>query len=243
MLIDKKMLNIIRKNAIVSIGTDGLVGNKVVNIAPSGEPAPLAEPGDILLTKKAVDTEEMLETLYNTNNDIALVAAGLKSTIERVNNSSALWSLMDDKSLPADVKSSIARLRYTTQKTADLADNLNTIITDIKSGKGSVGAVLTDTSFAVNLNEAILKIKSVGNAADSLSCQISQLVAGIQYDIRYGKGTVNALFNDSLIVTKLSVSLDNIQKGTENFNHNMEALKHNFLFRGYFRKLKKKKLR
>jgi phospholipid/cholesterol/gamma-HCH transport system substrate-binding protein len=40
---------------------------------------------------------------------------------------------------------------------------------------------------------------------------------------------------------KLNASLDNIQKGTDGFNQNMEALKHNFLLRGYFRKLEKQK--
>ncbi|WP_165760471.1 hypothetical protein [Niastella populi] len=43
------------------------------------------------------------------------------------------------------------------------------------------------------------------------------------------------------MVTKISSSLDNIQKGTDAFSQNMEALKHNFLFRGYFRKLEKQK--
>ncbi|MGB3078713.1 MAG: MCE family protein, partial [Saprospiraceae bacterium] len=35
MNVEKKMLNIIRKNALASIGTEGLVGNKVVNIIAS----------------------------------------------------------------------------------------------------------------------------------------------------------------------------------------------------------------
>jgi phospholipid/cholesterol/gamma-HCH transport system substrate-binding protein len=33
--------------------------------------------------------------------------------------------------------------------------------------------------------------------------------------------------------------MDNVQKGTESFSQDMEALKHNFLLRGYFRKLDK----
>ena len=36
-------------------------------------------------------------------------------------------------------------------------------------------------------------------------------------------------------------SLDNIQKGTDGFNQNMEALKHNFLLRGYFKKQEKQR--
>ncbi|MND09345.1 hypothetical protein D3C83_325920 [compost metagenome] len=43
------------------------------------------------------------------------------------------------------------------------------------------------------------------------------------------------------MVIKLNASLDNIQKGTDAFNQNMEALKHHFLLRGYFKKQEKQK--
>lgn len=241
MLIEKKMKGIIRKNAVVSIGTDGLVGNKVVNIAPSKEPAALAVEGDILVSKKAVDTEDMLQTLYKTNNDVAVIASGLKTTIERLNNSSGLWEILNDKSIPKDLRMAVANLRRATGKAGDMVDNFNSIITDVKNGKGSVGALITDTSFAKNLNDAVLKIRSVGEEADKLAAEITKVVTGIDQDLNNGRGTANALLKDSLIVTKLNASLDNIQKGTDGFNQNMEALKHNILFRGYFRKLEKKK--
>lgn len=243
MIVEKKMLTIIRKDAIVSIGTDGLVGNKVVNIAPSGKPAPLAEEGDILPTKKAIDTDEMLQTLYKTNNDIALIAGELKTAIQRVNNSSALWALLNDNSLPRDLRISVANIRSSTSKAGNIVDNLQAVVQDVKDGKGSLGAVLTDTSFAVNLNEAILKIKAVGDEADSLAGEINKLVAGIQYDVKNGKGTVNALLKDSTMAIRLNSALENIQKGTDGFNQNMEALKHSIFFRGYFRKQEKQRTR
>lgn len=243
MLIDKKMLNIIRKNAVVSIGTDGLVGNKLVNIIPARKPGPLAVEGDILISKKAVSTDDILQTLYNTNNDVAVIAANLKSTVQRINNSNALWNLLNDQSIPQNFKISLANIRLATFKAGNMVDNLNAIVTDIKNGKGTVGALLTDTSFAKNLNEAVEKIKSVGDEADSLAGEINHLVVGIRQDVNHGKGAINALLKDSLMVLKLNSSLDNIQKGTEGFNENMEALKHNFLLRGYFRKQKKQKLK
>ena len=240
MLIETKMKNIIRKNAIVSIGTDGLVGNKVVNIIPSRQPAPLAVEGDFLISKKAVDTEDMLQTLSKTNNDVAVIASELKSTVQSFNSCSALWEILNDKSLPQDLRMAVANIRSATGKAGNMVDNLNSIITDVKNGKGSAGALLTDTSFAQNLNEAVLKIKSVGENADKLAAEISKVVAGINKDLNNGRGTANALLKDSMMVVKLNASLDNIQKGTDGFNQNMEALKHNILFRGYFRKLEKK---
>jgi phospholipid/cholesterol/gamma-HCH transport system substrate-binding protein len=243
MIIETKMKNIIRKNAIVAIGTDGLVGNKVVNITPGRQPASLAEEGDILVSKKAVNTEEMLQTLYKTNNDIAIISSELKTTVQRINGSRGLWILLNDKSIPQDLRIAVKNIRMATVKAGSMADNLNTIVIDVKKGKGSLGNLLMDTSFAKNLNEAVVKIKSVGDEADGLAAEINKMVLGIQQDVNNGKGTVNALLKDSAMVMKLNVSLENIQKGTDGFNQNMEALKHNFLLRGYFRKLEKQKLK
>jgi phospholipid/cholesterol/gamma-HCH transport system substrate-binding protein len=241
MVIDKKMSKIIHKNAIASISTEGLVGNKVVNIVPSKLPAALAEEGDIILSKKAVNTDEILETLYNTNSDVAKIAAGLKTTVERINNSSGLWNLLNDESIPGNLRVSVARIRLTTGKAVKMVNDLDEIIVGVKNGEGSVGAILKDTSFAKNLNNAILKINKVGNEADSITVEIKKLVTSIQEDVNKGKGTVNALLKDSMMVKKIETSLDNIQKGTEGFNQNMEALKHNFLTRGYFKRLEKQK--
>jgi phospholipid/cholesterol/gamma-HCH transport system substrate-binding protein len=241
MIIETRMKKIIRKNAIVSIGTDGLVGNKVINIVPSRQPSALAEEGDILSSRKSVDTEEMLQTLSKTNNDVAIIASELKSTVQRISSSSALWDILNDKSIPQDLRMAVANIRKATARAGNMVDELFTIINDVKNGKGSAGVLLTDTAFSHNLNAAILKIKSVGDEADTLASEITKVVESIQHDLNKGKGTAHALLKDSLMAVKLNTSLESIQKGTEGFNQNMEALKHSIFFRGYFRKLDKKK--
>ena len=241
MVIELKMKNIIRKNAIVSIGTEGLVGNKVINIIPSRQPAELAEEGDYLVPKIYADANEILETLAKTNNDVGVIAAELKSTIQRINTSSALWDLLNDSTIPKNLRQSVINIRAATGKANEMAGTLNTIVTDVKNGKGSAGAILTDTMIAQNLNDAVLKIKAVGEEADSLAREINKMVVGIEADINSGKGTANALLKDSATAAKLNGSLDNIQKGTDAFNQNMEALKHSFLFKGYFRRQEKAK--
>ncbi len=241
MIIDEKMKTIIRKDAMASIGTDGLVGNKVVNILPSGEAGPLAEPGDILPARKAVSTEEMLQTLNNTNRDVAFIASQLKITVQRINGSEALWSLLGDPAVPKDLRQSVANIRMATGKANEMVTNLNEVVLDIKSGKGSLGAVLRDSSIALNLNEAILKIKHVGTTSDSLAMELRSMVVDLHSQMDSGKGTVGMLLKDSVLALRLRASLENIENGTNGFNENMEALKHNFLLRGYFKKQEQKK--
>ena len=241
MIIDEKMKSFIRQNAVASIGTDGLMGNKVINISPSRESAPLIEEGHTISSRKAIDTDEMLRTLSNTNNDVAIIAEKLKTTIGQINNSSVLWKVLNDQTLPQNLRLSAENVQLTTARAAEMAKDMQALVTDVKNGKGSVGTLLTDTAFAENLNRAIQSIKLVAVHAEELIATVDSAVTDVQQDVNNGKGTINALLKDSLMATKLNLSMDNIQKGTDGFNQNMEALKYNFLFRGYFRKLEKEK--
>jgi len=241
MLIDEKMKSFIHKSDMVSISTDGLMGNKLLNITPAKTNAQLVADGDLLVTKKVAGTEEMMETLNRTNNNIALISDDIKKTVQRINNSNALWKILEDPALPGDLKTSMTSIRNATVNADNMVSDLKTIINDVKNGKGSLGLILTDTSIACNLNEAVVKIQKVGENASQLADELTALTQSVKKDINNGKGTVNALLKDSSIVIKLANSLSNIEQGTAAFNDNMEALRHNFLLRGYFRKQEKQK--
>ncbi|MBI5372007.1 MAG: MCE family protein [Sphingobacteriales bacterium] len=241
MLIETKMKQYIRKNAVVAIGTDGLMGNRVLNISPSAIPAPLVEANDILPVKKTAEVDEMLQTLARTNEDVAVIAAQLKNTVNRVNSSTAVWDMLNDKSLPQYLRVSLLNVRSATAKADRLVSDLQGLVTNVKEGKGSLGAIITDSSFALRLQEAISRISKVGEDADSLALAIRTLAGNVQYDVEKGRGPAHTILKDSVLAKNLQVSIQNLQKGTEGFNDIMEALKHNFLFRGYFRKLEKQK--
>jgi len=86
MVIEDKYQNFIKKNALISVGTDGLMGNKLVNISPSDKPSAIVEEGDVLATIKSIETDEIFKTLGQTNDDIAEIASNLKVFSEKMND-------------------------------------------------------------------------------------------------------------------------------------------------------------
>ena len=60
--------------------------------------------------------------------------------------------------------------------------------------------------------------------------------------LKEGEGTAGLLLADTTLRNKLVRSALNVEQGTSRFNENMEALKSNFLFRKYFRKLEKEEI-
>jgi phospholipid/cholesterol/gamma-HCH transport system substrate-binding protein len=241
MNIDKKMKNIIRANAIASLGTDGLIGNRVVNIAPGRGEAPFAKDGDLLPSKDEINTDEMLQTLRRTNDNVAVITEELRNTIHRINTSAQLTELLDDRSLSANLKASLVHLHEATEKASALMTDATSTLALASKGKGTLATLLTDTTLSLEIQQAVQKIKQVEESAERLANDLNQVVASVDKDYNTGQGTVNTLMKDSLMAAQLRNTIGNVEKGTEAFNQNMEALKHNFLFRRYFKKLEKEK--
>ncbi|ULQ58230.1 MlaD family protein [Flavihumibacter rivuli] len=243
MLIDSKASKNILKNAFASIGTEGMIGNKVVNINPGkGSSTPIEE-GDFITVKRALNTDEMLETLAYTNQNIATISDELKSTIHNINKSTALWNLLRDDTIRQDLKKTVATLRRTTEGTEAAMQQIQQVISDVKDGKGNLGKLLMDTALVGNLESAIANLQTISTNAELASVSIRQLTDSINREVVSGKGTVNMVLKDTALTRKIQNSMTNIEKGTEAFNQNMEAAKHNWLFRGYFKKQEKQRIK
>ena len=243
MLIDEKMRCFIHKKDLVSIGTDGLVGNKLLNISAGNDRVNLVETDDILSTKEALNTDEMMLTLSKTNMNVALISEELKNTVQRLNNSTMLWRILNEETIPNNMIASMENIKNATVRADLMVAELQSVISNVKKGKGSLGAILTDTAIAINLNQAVDKIKNVGDNAEILTNELNAITQAVKSDLLTSKGAYNALLKDTLLTLKLNNTMNNVELGTASFTENMEALKHNFLFRGYFRRLDKKKKR
>lgn len=67
MSIEQKMQQHIKKDAIATIGSDGLVGNMLVNILPGKGSSEYLKDGDQIISYSRIGTADMLGTLNVTN--------------------------------------------------------------------------------------------------------------------------------------------------------------------------------
>jgi phospholipid/cholesterol/gamma-HCH transport system substrate-binding protein len=148
--------------------------------------------------------------------------------------------VLNDKELGEGVKNSLKNISKTASNANKMIVGLNEIVKHIRQGKGGAGVLLSDTAFAGNLKNAMAKIRSASDNANQMTIQLNNMVKEIKQDITSGKGPVNTVMRDSVMAKNLSITMENLRKGTDGFNQNMEALKHNFLLRGYFKNLEKK---
>lgn len=240
MLIDEKLKNIIKKNAVASVGTVGLVGNKVLNIIPVSGYAEPANDGDVLVAKIPFTTDDAMDVLQNTSKELQIISGEIKLSLQKLNNSQGLWEILSDRSTPVQIRAAAANIATASKNASQLTGDLASITEKIERGEGNLGIILNDTVFASNINTAARQINNAALQADSLVNAMNALAKGLQYNVDSGTGLIHVLLQDSVIRNKLTSSMEHIEAGTEAFNTNMIALQHNFLLRGYFRKQARK---
>jgi phospholipid/cholesterol/gamma-HCH transport system substrate-binding protein len=147
--LQEKVKPFIKKNAVASISSDGLMGDKLIVISAGTEAAPVIADGSTIETVNPVEFNKVMDKISNVAENAEIIT-----------------------------------------------DQLAGIVTDVNQGKGSIGKLLHSDELATNL-----------------------------------EGTVKDARN----------AIKSVKKGTEGFSENMEAVKHNFLLRGYFRKKEKAK--
>ena len=232
MAIDEEFKKFISKNALVNIGSEGLMGNKIVNIIPGKGEAPEVVDGDLLASKKNPDTDEMLKILYETNNMVAQIAVSVKSTVDQVNNSTTIWSLLNDAAVSSNIKTSLVNIKEATEDLSVFMEEMELIAHKIESGNGPAGTIINDTTISSDLITATKEIRIMASDANKMIQNLSSSLQEVTDQIKNGEGTAQAVLSDTAMVNKLNRTLDNIEQGTKAFNENMEALKHSALLKG-----------
>jgi phospholipid/cholesterol/gamma-HCH transport system substrate-binding protein len=237
MLIEDNARQFMRKNVVASVGTDGLMGNKLVNISSVKEPAPGIAEGDVIRTLKPIETDEMVRTLNRTNEDVAVITSNLRTITEKVKSPNTLWSLLMDTLVAKNVKQAVVNIKVMSANTVMLTGDLNAIVKEVRSGKGMLGTLITDQTMPDQMKHTLVKIESISDSMARVTGDL-KYISGL---IRSGNGLAGTLLMDTSLVHDLSKSMQNLQEGSGRFSENMEAVKRSWPFRKYYRRQEKLK--
>ncbi|MCO6173943.1 MlaD family protein [Flavobacterium sp. NRK F10] len=236
MVIDEKMMKHIKKDAIATIGSDGLVGNMIVNIIPGRNSQEYVQNGDQIISYTRIGTEEMLNTLNVTNENAALLTADLLKVVRSLTQGKGTFGrLLNDTLMADDLQVAIRNLKHTSSRADKTVLALENMVERISFEESVAGVLLTDTVSGNKMRHLITDLEASGKEISQMTKDLNDFVALLNER----KGTVNYLVQDTALVKQLENIVKNVDEGTGRFNENMEALKHNFLFRGYFKKKEK----
>ena len=267
MNIQEKARKHIRKNTIASIGTDGLIGNKIVILSSNSGHSTVVQNGDEIKTISPFDSDASLRNLEDTGSEITVIAKNIREISERIKNSSSLWNFLADETMGPELRSTFSNLYQLSANVNGISEDikfilkdlkygngnlavlikdttlhklrgdLNKILDDINSGKGTLGTLFSDETAASNLQNTLSNVKII---SDSLAF-MSHRLTSFSRNIDSGAKNINSTLSDSLFLHNLSTTMKHLSSSSVKLDENLEALQHSFLLKAYFKKLEKKK--
>jgi len=263
--IDAKLRGLVRADSIATIGTEGVVGGTFLSIlsgsAQAVQSAELAtiqskEPMELsdLLTRGSGLLQDADGMLNQVGGKLNGALDGVTTAVSNVNDvvvnlkngHGTVGMLLSDDGLANQIRNTV------TTTTSDAQQ----VIADLKAGRGPAGMLLRDEALSgqirdavANAQEATAGLSHASRQADALvsdlnSRQLPQKAGEVMDNLNNSARQVNQLVSEIAKPDQRGMSaganvresLMNANTATSNFADTTEALKHNFLVRGFFKK-------
>jgi phospholipid/cholesterol/gamma-HCH transport system substrate-binding protein len=255
--ISEKVRGLVRADSVATIATEGVVGDKVLLIQAGTATAPEAAPGSTLRSKETSDITDLVQKgatlvdksttlIGNATETMKVVADRLTNTLDSVttavNNTNdvvvgvkegrgAIGMLLRDESTATDIKAAVSNVRDATSSLSHAAAQADALASDFQSRNfgAKADAIISDIQ-SRNLGEKIEQtMDTVQSAAKNIDATSRDLHSAVE----------TALAPDSqgrTAADNVRTTLSSVNDATANLVDDSEALKHGFLFRGFFKK-------
>ncbi len=239
MALKERQNQFITKDATASVGSDGLVGSKIVVIRP-GRSKDIVNDMDTINSLSPTDTQE----LFDVAKDVGVNFEGLTSDLKKImakieKGEGVLGELVNDGEISKDVRASIRSLRTTTQNSADATAQMKVVLASVQKGDGLLPHLLNDSTSTDAFKTALADLAAMSQQAKTIAENIQQLTLELNKD----NSLLNVLASDSIAAKKLKETVESAASAAAKLDENMTAMQSNFLLRGYFRKKEKEENR
>jgi phospholipid/cholesterol/gamma-HCH transport system substrate-binding protein len=220
MEITEELHPLVRTDSLASIETEGLVGGNYLGVGAGTDKAAAAAPKSTIPSKEPFEISDLMEQMGDTlgkvndtidelRDDVQHAVAAVGDTVDNANE--LLTSVSDDVKRMASAG-------------ARISDDAARIAEGLRSGRGTVGKLLNDDDLYRHATAIAKQAEDIATDARRVVAQAKQAVDEFQSK----EGPIQGL------AAGLKQTMDDARVAMAGFADNMEALKHNFLFRGFF---------
>ncbi len=230
-------LQYIHRNAGVHIGSDGLIGNKIIVIDGGSPQAPIVQDGDVLQAEKLLSTDDMLKTLQANNQNLLSITKDFKELSHRIlQGKGTVGALLADSTMAMQLRSAMHNLQVTTQSAALMANQLNNFSNKLNTKGGFADKLLTDTATFNKIKASVTQLQKAVTSANNFTNNLENT----SKKLNSTDNAIGVLLNDPKGAEQMRSTLNNLQQSSVKLNDDLEAAQHNFLLKGFFKDKAKK---
>lgn len=238
--IDKNYVAFIHKDVKAKVSSDGLIGNKIIALSGGTAQAPVIEDGDEVLAESSISSDELMNTLQVNNKNLVDITGNLKEITNTIAAGRGnIGKLLRDTTVYDRLERSLASLQQTSANAQRLTTNLAAYSTKLQTKGVLANDLVSDTVVFSNLRSTVTSMEQAAQSANETVRNLQSVSTNVNRQLSSPQSAAGVLLNDPETAGHLKQTIINLDSSTGRLNQNMEALKHNFFFRGYFRRQEK----
>ncbi len=237
--IEQSSQKYIRKDVKAKVGTDGLIGNRIIVLAGGTPAAPVIAEGDVLMADSALNMEEMMNTLQANNKNLLDITNDFKTVSQKLaSGQGTIGKLLNDESIATSLETTMATLKRTMSQTEELTRNMSDYTARLQQKGSLTNDLITDTVIFSKLRSGVSQIEGLTKTANEVISTLNTTTKNVNASLTNSATPAGVLLNDAQSAESLKAVIKNLETSTQKLDENMEALQHNFLLRGFFKKKK-----
>ena len=230
MKIDVKARKYIRKDAMVKISSDGLIGNKILVIYGGTTSAAEVDEGDVLHVEKTFTSEDMINTLQDNNNNLREITNDFKVISKTLAaGEGTIGKLLKDNEVYANINAATASLQQASVKAEQLVTSLATFSEGLNKKGTLANELITDTVVFNSVKSSVVQLQQIADTASAFIANLKQAGAN-------PNSPIGVLLRDEASGTRIKTTIKNLESSSFKLEEDLEALQHNILLKGYFKK-------
>jgi phospholipid/cholesterol/gamma-HCH transport system substrate-binding protein len=223
----------IHKDAKAKISSESLIGNKIIVLTEGTPQAPIIQSGDILGVQVSLNTEDMMNTLQKNNNNLLAITSDIKDLTQRLTGGQgSLGKLLYDETLVNTLQRTLTTLNTSAGNAKEFTDDLSNYTSKLMSKGSLTNDLVSDTIIFNRLRNTVTQLQQVAQSAQAAVKNVDDATLGLKNP----SSPLGVLLTDTKAADDLKSTLNNLNMGTKKLDEDLEALQHNFLLRGFFRK-------
>ncbi|MDI5889226.1 MlaD family protein [Flavobacterium yafengii] len=154
LVIKEEVRKYIKKDAIASISSDGLMGDKVLTISSGKNSNVIVENNDNIASKQAIEMDDLMVSVKKSVDNAGVITAQLAQFSYSMNNGNgALSKLVSDEEFGNSIKNMVSNLENSSNEFQKFTFKMN-------NGKGALSKLVSDEKMGRMIDSTLTNVKT-----------------------------------------------------------------------------------
>ncbi len=235
--VENQSVQYIPKDVRAKLSTDGLIGNKIIELYGGTSGGARVAAGDVVNNDQLLNTDQLMKTLSKNNDNLYAITSDFKTITGRmVDGKGFVGKLLNDEIIIDELNTTMSVLRRSSENLQKLSGNAAAYTAKLSEKGTLANDLVSDTVVFSSLRSTLSRLQSIADSSQQIIANLKNTGNIINTGLTNKNSPAGMLLGDEQSAKSIKVTLQNLQSSTKKLDEDLEAVQHNFLLKHFFKK-------